>query len=655
MEAENAHLTAANGDAWTEMTDRVGFSGASALQALPNNGTLINTGYAVSSPEMKFDVQLSQGGRYWVWVRMWAANDLDNSVHAGYNGAETGSAGAIEQTGYNNWQWTRNRKYSTDDAYIDAVSGLHTVSVWMREDGVYIDKVVLTTDESYVPTGVGPAESPRDGGTGGNQSPIASFTTNIDGLTVDFTSTSTDPDGDIDSWVWDFGDGGSALTGTVTHTYVAAGSYTVTLTVQDMEGASASTQQTVTVTDGTNLPPVISVAIDPGKTVGHGAVVTFDASATTDPDGDLMTFQWFDAGNQLLGSGELYVHTTATSGTSEVIRLEVSDSQLTSEETITLTLTEESKRFYYVKDHLGSIRAVVNETGDVVSYADYYPFGLLLRSQQSDLTKENYTGHELDTETGLLYAGARYYLPEIGRWGSVDPLAEKFTGWSSYNYVFNNPTALTDPLGLMPCCNTGLNSLSSLILYLRALSGDELAQRGVKLHLGLVAGVSSLAVGGGLVASRILSNVLARPATSILFAKEGVDFAVGALYDIPDPEGVGGGNLGQLLNGSGLIGSIFKKHHDDVINIIHHADRLGARNVVEGGLAGAIIHTKLTGELIGGSDHIIKGKNTIRALKKRLKRVSNAIDLSDEQRAYLTDLIRTKINEIQEALDFSPE
>ncbi len=61
--------------------------------------------------------------------------------------------------------------------------------------------------------------------------------------------------------------------------------------------------------------------------------------------------------------------------------------------------------------------------------------------------KENFTGHERDAETGMLYAGARYYMPNIGRWTSVDPLAGKFPSYSPYNYVANNPLSYVDPDG----------------------------------------------------------------------------------------------------------------------------------------------------------------------------------------------------------------
>ncbi len=54
-------------------------------------------------------------------------------------------------------------------------------------------------------------------------------------------------------------------------------------------------------------------------------------------------------------------------------------------------------------------------------------------------SRYKFNGKELDQETGLYYYGARYYNPSISRWLSVDPLAEKYTSFSPYNFTLNNP------------------------------------------------------------------------------------------------------------------------------------------------------------------------------------------------------------------------
>jgi RHS repeat-associated protein len=106
-------------------------------------------------------------------------------------------------------------------------------------------------------------------------------------------------------------------------------------------------------------------------------------------------------------------------------------------------------RKYYVKDHLGSIRQTLSESGAVMSAMDYYAFGGTMSSyiNGSTVDKYKFTGKERDSETGLDYFGARYFDSKYGRWMSVDPLAEKYPGLSPYNYSLNNPINLYDPNG----------------------------------------------------------------------------------------------------------------------------------------------------------------------------------------------------------------
>jgi RHS repeat-associated protein len=107
-------------------------------------------------------------------------------------------------------------------------------------------------------------------------------------------------------------------------------------------------------------------------------------------------------------------------------------------------------RRYYHTDLLGSTRSVVAGATVVESY-DYDPWGVLMPGRTlGSGTREGFTGKERDAETGLDYFGARYYMPALGRWTTVDPPADDFPSWSPYNYVYDNPVNYSDPYGLCP-------------------------------------------------------------------------------------------------------------------------------------------------------------------------------------------------------------
>ena len=107
---------------------------------------------------------------------------------------------------------------------------------------------------------------------------------------------------------------------------------------------------------------------------------------------------------------------------------------------------------YFIRDHLGSVRAVVDHTGKIVERNDYYPFGGRHENASLPLTGVNrykFGGKESlePVSLDMLDFGARFYDPRIARWNTQDPLAEKYFSFSPYNYCAGNPVTVTDPDG----------------------------------------------------------------------------------------------------------------------------------------------------------------------------------------------------------------
>jgi RHS repeat-associated protein len=126
--------------------------------------------------------------------------------------------------------------------------------------------------------------------------------------------------------------------------------------------------------------------------------------------------------------------------------------------------------FYYHADHLGSTAMVTAGDGALVNHSTYYPYGGLHTDYSNDAfagftSDYKYTDKEADDEIGLVYFGARYYWPELGRWISPDPLAiggsMEATGRShnAYTFVLGNPYLLIDPSGLRGVPGTEIDGL----------------------------------------------------------------------------------------------------------------------------------------------------------------------------------------------------
>ena len=162
MEAENYSSKVDRGShAWTAKDDIAEDSGPGAMQATPDNGTNITSSIASTSPELKYRVNFTKTGTHYIWIRGYTTASENNSVHTGLDGVVPSTSDNIETNTFNTWVWISDSRDGGRVTLNVATAGLHTFSLYMREDGFTADKIVLTTDANYVPAGAGPAESTR--------------------------------------------------------------------------------------------------------------------------------------------------------------------------------------------------------------------------------------------------------------------------------------------------------------------------------------------------------------------------------------------------------------------------------------------------------------------------------------------------------------
>ncbi|WP_260255313.1 RHS repeat domain-containing protein, partial [Elizabethkingia meningoseptica] len=114
-----------------------------------------------------------------------------------------------------------------------------------------------------------------------------------------------------------------------------------------------------------------------------------------------------------------------------------------------------NRYIYNYTDHLGNVRLSYTKGAsggaEIIEENNYYPFGLKHEgynnaSLANTAYQYKYNGKELQ-ETGMYDYGARMYMPDLGRWGVIDPLTESSRRWSPYTYAYNNPIRFIDPDG----------------------------------------------------------------------------------------------------------------------------------------------------------------------------------------------------------------
>lgn len=158
MEAESAQRRSAGaaGDTWQNATNVSGTLGAGHAVVLPNDGT--NVGDAATGALLEFDADFTTAGTYYLWLRMRAATDSDDSLHVGLETPISYGGTGVSVGGGDTWDWVGSYALGRLQLTIPQ-PGVHTLRVWQREDGVQLDRLLLVNDPDYTVAAAGPAAS----------------------------------------------------------------------------------------------------------------------------------------------------------------------------------------------------------------------------------------------------------------------------------------------------------------------------------------------------------------------------------------------------------------------------------------------------------------------------------------------------------------
>ena len=157
-----------NGDEWVEVGPMGDFTGVAGMQAQPDNNTgSRDTNYAARSPRLDYEIDFVKTGTYYVWILAYGDDGNSDSCHSGLDGEEISTCDRMD--GWNgNYEWNSQTMDEPRATFEVTSIGVHTFNIWMREDGLIVDKIVLTTNPNFTLSGSepGPAAfspTPSDG------------------------------------------------------------------------------------------------------------------------------------------------------------------------------------------------------------------------------------------------------------------------------------------------------------------------------------------------------------------------------------------------------------------------------------------------------------------------------------------------------------
>jgi hypothetical protein len=152
VEAEDGYRPATWGHAWELKNSLSGYSGDGYRCALPDRGTRVHGRPTRHTPSIEIPLKFERAGKYRLWVRMRGPNTSGNSVFAGLDGRELSPGHMVHVTAGTGWRWVGDYEKGPPVLFDVSKAGTHVIHLWMREDGVAVDQVMVTSQLDLVPS-----------------------------------------------------------------------------------------------------------------------------------------------------------------------------------------------------------------------------------------------------------------------------------------------------------------------------------------------------------------------------------------------------------------------------------------------------------------------------------------------------------------------
>ncbi|MCB9747816.1 MAG: fibronectin type III domain-containing protein [Candidatus Omnitrophica bacterium] len=457
--------------------------------------------WSPGSVETTYTLDIAQTGDYVIWGRVIGATGNDDSFYVQIDG---GSDYLWSVEINSTWIWDQVSSFGgADPVVFHLTAGIHTLHVKQRENGVKIDKLVVTNDLTLVPSGLGGSNSSTAAATlfikdvkynasgqitrveYGN-GVVTNYTFNTLNLRLERMLT-TDAQGvKLQDLNYTYDSAGNILgitdavhTATQTFQYdalnrlkKAVGNYGTKNYAYDQIGNIIQKDgKTYTYGAGTAGPHAVTSLSD-GSSFQYDAngnmIVRSESGVTTeygyDVENRLVSVKENSATKVLYqydgDGGRTQMTISASSKTTTFVGslYESDGSRATSHvflgDTRVASITN-GQIVYVHGDHLGGANVITAADGVIKELIEYKPFGAKSVHEKygsgEAIAWHYFTGQRLDDEVGLYYYGARYYDPSLGRFITADGIVQNPVGdpqtFNRYSYVGNNPIIRIDPSG----------------------------------------------------------------------------------------------------------------------------------------------------------------------------------------------------------------